>query len=136
MNRIVTIALLAVAAFTTGSCAKAQSAMEVNVPFNFIVNNTSLPAGSYTFGFDSTHPDVLLIRDRTKELKAEDLGQRGSLSPGRPRALIFRGYENRYFLSEVHFNTGSDGIFLPATKAERQARKASRNENLASVAVY
>jgi hypothetical protein len=137
MNRIAAIALLAVAGFTTGSCAKAQGAvMEVNVPFNFTVNDTLLPAGSYTFGFDRMHPDLLLIRDRTTEIRARDLGQRGAIGPGKTHALIFHGYDGVYFLSEIRFDSASNGVFLPATKAERQARKANQNEDLASIAAY
>jgi hypothetical protein len=137
MNRIAAIALLAGAAFTTGSCAKAQSAVvEVNVPFNFTINNTSLPAGTYTFGFDSLNPDLLIIRDRTSEVKAKDLGLRGSIDPGTPRTLIFHHYGSQYFLSEVRFGSASNGIFLPATKSERQVRKVSQNEDLAFVAAH
>jgi len=56
MNRIAAIALFAAAVLTTADSAAAQSrVIEVNVPFNFTVNNTFLPAGSYTFAFDSMH---------------------------------------------------------------------------------
>jgi hypothetical protein len=137
MNRIVAIALLAGVAFTTGSCAKAQSAaIEVNVPFNFTINNTFLPAGTYTFGFDSMYPDLLIVRDRTMEVKAKDLGLRGSIDTRRPRTLIFHHYGSQYFLSEVRFGSASNGIFLPATRSERQARKVSQNEDLAFVSVH
>jgi hypothetical protein len=137
MNRIVAIALLVGAAFTTGSCAKAQSAViEVNVPFNFTINSTFLAAGIYSFGFDSMNPDLLIVRDRAMEVKAKDLGQRGSIDPGTPRTLIFHHFGSQYFLSEVRFGSASNGIFLPATKSERQARKVSQNEELAFVAVH
>ncbi len=137
MNRIVAIALFAGVAFTTGSCAKAQSAViEVNVPFNFTINNTFLSAGTYTFGFDSMIPELLVIRDRTMEVKAKGLGQRGSIDQGTPRTLIFHHYGSQYFLSEVRFGSTSNGIFLPATKSETQARKVRQNEDLAFVAVH
>ena len=136
MNRIFAVALFAGVAFTTGSCAKAQSAViEVNVPFNFTINNTFLSAGTYTFGFDSKIPDLLIIRDRMKSLKARDLGERGSIDPGTPRTLIFHHYGSQYFLSEVRFGSASNGIFLPAAKSEKQARKAAQNVDFASIAV-
>src|SRR5580692_8615947 len=115
MNRITAIALFALATLTTFSSATAQrNVMDVNVPFNFTVNGTFLAAGTYTFGFDSMVPDLLIIRNRTMEVEAKDFGERGSLGPGRPRTLIFHHYGSQYFLSEVRFDSASHGIFLPA----------------------
>jgi hypothetical protein len=131
MNRIAAIALVVGTALITAGNAAAQSGViEVDVPFNFTVNSTSLPAGSYTFGFDSVLPDLLVVRDRAKNLKAQDLGQRGSIGPGKPGTLIFHRYGSRYFLSEVRIDSASNGIFLPATKSELRVRKGFRQENL------
>ena len=135
MNRIAAIALFALATLMTSSSATAQrNIIEVDVPFNFTINNTSLPAGTYTFGFDSMYPDLLIIRDRTTEVKAKDFGLRGLIGPGSPRTLIFHQYGSQYFLSEVRFDSASHGIFLPAAKSESQARKMRQNEELAFVA--
>ncbi|MGA3068598.1 MAG: hypothetical protein ABSD43_00065 [Terracidiphilus sp.] len=136
MNRIAAIALFAGATLMTASSATAQSnAVEVNVPFNFTVNNTFLPAGSYTLGFDPLFPDELIVRDRAKNVKATVFGQRGSLGPWRPGSLIFHQYGGQYFLSAVRVDSGSNGVFLPATKLEEQARKESQKEDLAFIAV-
>ncbi|MGD0801077.1 MAG: hypothetical protein ABR906_07165 [Terracidiphilus sp.] len=135
MNRIAAIALFVGATLTTASSATAQGqVVEVNVPFNFTVNNTFLPAGSYTLGFDLLLPDMLVIRDRAKGVKARSLGQRGSIGSGRPDSLIFHRYGGQYFLSEVRFDSASNGIFLPDTKLEKQARKVSQKMDLASIA--
>ena len=56
--------------------------------------------------------------------------------PGKRDVLIFHKYGGQYFLSEVRFDFASNGIFLPATKLERQARKVSGVEDLASVAAH
>jgi hypothetical protein len=54
MKRIAAIALLATATLMTAGRANAQSdVLKVNVPFNFTVDRTFLPAGNYAFGFDS-----------------------------------------------------------------------------------
>ena len=135
MNRIAAIALFAGATLMTASSATAQrNVIEVNVPFNFTVNNTFLPAGSYTLGFDPLFPDELIVRDRAKNVKATVFGQRGSLGPGRPGSLIFHQYGVQYFLSAVRVDSGSNGVFLPATKLEEQARKGSQKEDLAFIA--
>jgi hypothetical protein len=125
MNRIVAIALFVGATLmTAGSAAAESNALEVNVPFNFTVNNTYLPAGNYTIGLDRMFPDMLVIRDHKRSVKINDFGLRGTTDPGRPYMLIFHGYGGQYFLSEVHFESASNGILLPATKSERQARKS------------
>ncbi len=137
MNRIVAIALFAGATLMTASSATAQSnVVEVNVPFSFAINNTFLPAGSYTFGFDLMRPDLLIVRDRAKNVRARDVGQRGSIGPGKTDTLIFHRYGGQYFLCEVRFDSPSNGIFLPPTKLEKQARKVSGKEDLAFIAAH
>jgi hypothetical protein len=133
MYRIAAIAFFVGATLITAGNASAQiNVVEANVPFNFTVNNTVLPAGNYNFGFDLLHRDLLVIRDRAKNVKAKAFGQHGSIGPGKPQTLIFHHYGSQYFLSEIRFDSGSNGMFLPATKSEKQARKVNRDEGLVS----
>ncbi len=137
MNRIATIVFLVAAAVMTASSATAQhNLIEANVPFNFTVNNTSLPAGSYTFGFDSMYPGLLVIRDRTKSARARVIGRSGSVDRGTNDMLIFHRYYGQYFLGEVRFESASNGILLPATKIERQVGRVNHNPDLALVAAH
>lgn len=137
MNRIAAIALLAGTTLITAGSAAAQSkVVEVNVPFNFTVNNTLLPAGGYTVGFDLQYPDVLVIRDGANNVRAQGLGQHASIGEGKPRTLIFHHYGSQYFLSGVRFDSDSSGFFLPATRSEQQAKKLGRNEDLAFIAAH
>ena len=135
MNRIAAIALVVTATLMTAGSASAQSTvLKVNVPFNFTVSDTFLPAGNYAIGFDSKRPDILVVEDRTNSIRATALVQSGSIGSGRPRTLVLHRYDGRYFLSEVRFGSASNGAFLPASKPEREARKVSRNEEFASIA--
>lgn len=137
MNRIAAIALFVGATLiTAGSAAAQSSVVEANIPFNFTFSDTFLPAGTYTFGFDSMIPDMLIIRDRTRSVKARDYGQCGLIGPGKPHTLIFHRYGSQYFLSEVRFNSASNGVFLPARKLEKQAKKISGKQELASIAAH
>lgn len=125
MNRIAAIALFVGAILMSANSATAQSSVvKVNVPFAFTVNNTFLPAGSYLFGFDSSHPNLLVIRDRKNAVKAWDFGQRGSVFQGQPDALVFHRYGSQYFLSEARLESASGGIELSAAKSEKRARKS------------
>ena len=49
--------------------------------------------------------------------------------------LIFHRSGGEVFLSEVHFNSAWNGVFLPETKLEREAR-VGRNEELAFLAAH
>lgn len=135
MKRIAAIALFVAATVMTAGSAQAQgNFMQVNVPFNFTVNDVFLPAGTYSFGFDSMVPELLIIRDRMQSVKATDLGQSGLTGPGKPRTLIFHRYGDQYFLSEARFDSESNAVLFSPTKLEKRARKVSRNEELASIA--
>jgi len=135
MNRIAAIALLALATSMTAGSASAQSAvLKVDVPFNFSVSDTFLPAGSYGLGFDPAHPNVLLIEDRTKSVKARAYVERGLIGRGTLHTLTFHRYGGQYFLSEIHLDSALEGVSLPETKLERQAGRTGRTEEVASVA--
>jgi hypothetical protein len=135
MNRIAAITLFSIATLMTAGNASAQSAvLKVDVPFSFTVNGEALPAGNYSFGFDSMVPDLLIVRDGANSVKARSLGERGSIGAGEPRTLIFHRYGGQYFLSVIHFGSASNGAFLPETKLEREAGRVSREEDLAFVA--
>ncbi len=135
MKHIAAIALFATATLMTAGSASAQSAMlKVNVPFDFTVNSTVLPAGNYTLGFDSTFPNRLIIQGRIRSIKAGAFVQRGFIGQGKEDSLIFHRYGSKYFLSEVGFDSASDGVSLPVTKLERQAGEGSREEDLAFLA--
>ena len=135
MNRIAAIALLALATSMTPGNASAQSAvLKVDVPFNFTVNSTILPAGNYTFVFDSMLPNTLDVEDRSKSVKARAYVERGLIGRGTLHTLTFHRYGGQYFLSEIHLDSALEGVSLPETKLERQAGRTGRTEEVASVA--
>jgi hypothetical protein len=135
MKRIVAIALFVAASLLTTRTAMAQShAVEVNVPFNFTVNNTSLPAGKYTIASELTEPAMLVIRDNTRQIMAVDLGLYDPSGLGGKSQLVFHHYGNLYFLSEIRFAPAYKAVYLPPTKMEKFARKHNRLERPASIA--
>jgi hypothetical protein len=126
--------LFATATWMMAGTANAQSpVLKVSVPFNFTVNSTFLPAGNYEVGFDSMHPNVLVIQDRAKNVRATAYVQRGSIDSGKEHTLIFHRYGDQYFLNEAGFDSASDGVSLPVTKLEKRA-SMNRHEELASIA--
>ena len=134
MNRTIAIALLATATLMTAGSGNAQSAvLKVNVPFNFTVNSTFLPAGNYTLQLRYPAPNTIIIQDRAKKREGRAYILRGSIGAGREDSLIFHRFGGEYFLSEVGFDSALDGLFLPETKLESRAR-AGRKEELAFLA--
>lgn len=130
MKRIAAIVLFIGATLMSASSAMAQaSIVKADIPFNFKVNNTFLPAGSYIFSFGTAHPGWLVVQDQKNTVKVLEIGQPGALSQGNPRELIFHCYHGQYFLSQVHFNSASDGVFLPPAKSETKARRGNGTRN-------
>jgi len=102
-SMVVAGALLLVAGAAT-SAAAATNVLEVKVPFPFVVNGQTLPAGQYMVERDDSVPSVLLIRGEKGNRTAKFVsGQAaGGQDPaGSAPALLFKRDENRYRLSGV-----------------------------------
>jgi hypothetical protein len=135
MNRIATLALFAAAALVSAGSAMAQDhGVAVNVPFDFTINNTSLPAGNYTVGTDVDHPHMLVLRDQKNTVKALGVGMYDVEQPGKSGSLVFHQYGEQYFLSEIRFGHDSKAIYFPATREEKRARRLSRKETVTAPA--
>lgn len=102
-SMVVAGALLLVAGATTNAAA-ATNVLEVKVPFPFVVNGKTLPAGQYMVERDDTVPSVLLIRGEkgnhtVKFVAGQAAG--GQDPAGSAPALLFKRDENQYRLSGV-----------------------------------
>jgi len=95
-------AFLLVAGATTN--AAASSVLEVKVPFPFVVNGESFPAGKYMVEKDDTVSSILLIRgEKGNHIAKFVAGQPadGQDPAGSAPALLFKRDENHYRLSGV-----------------------------------
>ena len=129
MKRIVAIALFLAASFLTTRTAMAQSyVVEVNVPFSFNVNSTTLPAGHYIIATDLDQPAVLTFRDRANGIVAMNLAISDPSGSGKAGTLLFNHYGDQYFLSQIRFRSSSQGVVFPVSKLERRAKKQSQME--------
>ncbi len=125
LNVVVTlsvIATLSIAVF-----AALNNKLEANIPFDFMVNGKTLPAGHYTVEPGSAQ-NALTIRSWETKQAAAAITQRLEVGAGSKPQLIFRRYGNQYFLAQVIGD--ASGSELPKSKAEREAAKAGR-DNLA-----
>ena len=99
-----------------------EGSIEADVPFAFIVKETSLPAGKYTFiRLDQTNPLVLEIRSATghKVVMFEAENAQIAQIPRHPE-LVFNKVGEQYFLSQIWADDTDIGYQLPKTKAEER----------------
>ena len=122
---IAAIALFVASIFITAG-VWAQS-VEATIPFDFIVNDTTVPAGTYTISSASQDHNVLRIasnqiasNQKDIDLLISALPDRGSA--GKASVLVFHKYGNQYFLSQIRNETASMYLRVPVWGAEKRAR--------------
>ena len=127
--------------------ARAQmpgTSMRANIPFDFMVRGTMLPAGNYEIRRISDEPAGLLIRninDKHDHAMFETEPVESSQAPNNSE-VVFHRYGDTYFLSEVLTAGEQTGRELPPTREERQLRRemASNSNNAepqtVTVAIY
>jgi hypothetical protein len=86
------------------ACASAQSLkVSANVPFNFVVDKATLPAGAYSIdAISSSGSKTLLIQNRDARIQMVTLPNSAeSLHPSSSTCLVFHRYGDRYFLAQI-----------------------------------
>ncbi len=102
--------------FGTALLAGAQDALRVDVPFDFHVRGTTLPAGTYSVTpLSSRIPGVYVIRGLHGENPIAV--PVGFASEKAGASLSFRRYGDSYFLSAL--TTASGKYSVPVSKDER-----------------
>jgi hypothetical protein len=99
------------AVLLTAGAASAADVLEAKVPFPFVVNGHSFPAGQYTIERASSSSSVFLIRGENGHASAAFVATRpaGNHAPASDMpALQFKKSENQYKLSAV-WESSTDG---------------------------
>lgn len=85
-----------------GSAFAQSEEVRANIPFNFVVNKTTLPAGNYSitrFGMTSDAMVIRCVDAKTSQLVSTM--SRGSSKINDRTKLVFHRYGDRYFLSQI-----------------------------------
>jgi len=129
MNRIVKkIALFVAATFITAG-VWAQDRVKANIPFDFSVDNRTLPAGTYTISSEpGSH--LVYIAERNSEANMWS-----TVLPDEPKksgrdVLVFHRYGDRYFLSEIRCAECAMNSHLLTSKSEKRARTQTQEAAL------
>jgi hypothetical protein len=131
MNRISTIALLAIASLATCAGAFGQDrALKANIPFDFTVGNTWMPAGEYIIS-SPFGGQVLELRNPHKSAFVTVIGSMSYDESNSGSKLVFDTYGDSYFLRHVLCPTvASLNLDVPQGKAEKRARARSLEAKL------
>jgi hypothetical protein len=123
MNRISAISLLTIASLASCSRAIAQQpAMKANIPFNFTIGNTWMPAGEYTI--TSPVREVIQLRSADHSRIASLVSTQSNEESKSGSELVFERYGNQYFLHRVLCPTVSElNLDVPEGKVEKIVRK-------------
>ena len=124
-NQVLSLFVALVLALTIGaSKAKAQiiGDLEVNVPFQFHVGNTKLPAGKYVIHMlDDSDLKVMEISSADGSTSALfEVQQAEANSTPAKSELIFNKYGNRYFLAELFEEGSSSGSEVLKSRYEKR----------------
>jgi len=123
---LVMAGMMALTAMASTRVAQAQEMMVVNIPFDFVAGNMTLPAGEYSINVAAPERTLLLI-DR-KDPSASAFMNTNPVTKTEIQTeskMIFNRYGDRYFLSEVWTAGSSRG---------RQLLKSSREKEMAQIA--
>jgi hypothetical protein len=114
--------------------AKADEPMLVNIPFAFVAGNTTLPAGEYRVQKLDGNSAVLLIRCSDASTAAMVLSNTTQAKEIQTQSkLVFKRYDNRYFLSQVWAEGSIRGRELLKSRAEKEAAQSARLETTGEV---
>ena len=124
-------------ALLAASCLSAQTGhtIIVNVPFDFVVMNKHMVAGTYDVTTDILTTTVV-IRGEDNGSAALALTRSAQAGKAQEQAkLVFKRYGDRYFLAEV-WHAGTDqGRVLGTSKIEQElARNTGKREIIALLA--
>jgi hypothetical protein len=127
------LTLIAVLSLALAGSAFAQSSREVraNVPFDFVVNHTTLPAGSYSITTMGGGNQILVVRglDAPAVRLANANSIEASTAATRTK-LVFHLYEGRYFLSQIWTEGESRGRMLPKSSLESEVALDSTSHDV------
>ena len=115
LKRLIMLSVLSLLA-TVSVHAQAGKQFTVTIPFDFSVAGKAMTAGQYLVGRATA--EGLVIRRTDGNGSAFVMTRVVKDQPGETR-LVFRRYEDQYFLGEVWISGASVGRELPLSRRER-----------------
>ena len=131
INLIPKIVLLtAIVLLATVATTQAQSLggnrLRANIPFDFNLNDTKLPAGEYSVGRAINRSDDLLVSVNDRDGRSKAIRLSNAVVRSRPNGkglLVFHRYGDQYFLFQVWPAGATTGREFLKSKSEREIQK-------------
>jgi hypothetical protein len=137
-----TLLILCLLAGVGGMTAKAQIGggvtVEADIPYSFVVRDTTLPAGKYTIKvLDDTDLHVLEIRTASGHTPVlfETESAQADRTP-RQTELVFDKLGDQYFLSQIWLSGSNTGAQVEKSKMEQRLEANGMNSERHSVAAH
>lgn len=121
---------VALALLVTTAASAQTIQLKAEIPFGFIVNGATLPAGEYLVRSENEGGTVLLFSDLNGH-HHNLMSTNSCRSPkvAKKTKLVFHRYGDRYFLSQIWIAGRDSGRELPPSRREREvARDFSMQE--------
>ena len=106
------------------------------VPFQFMVGNSALPAGTYIVKQAYADSIMLAIENESAKVHIGFLVSEEKARTGQGTSLIFHRYGDRYFLSGIRLNRGIiERLSESKAEVELRARNATEEEKVSIAAL-
>jgi hypothetical protein len=130
----VTATLFVLSLVVAAQVAKADDTLLANIPFAFVAGNVTMPAGEYRVQKLDGNSAVLLIHCSDASRSVMVLSNAAEAKEIQTQSkLVFKRYENRYFLSQVWKAGSSRGRQLFKSQAEKEIAQSARLEKTGEV---
>ena len=124
MKTKLTLFAAALALLMTTAASAQTIALKVNVPFSFIINRATLPAGEYSVDSVDDQGKTLAIRSMSSNTSNLVLSYScQTLKPVGRTKLVFHRYGDRYFLNQIWVEGMNAGHEIPANPREKEVAK-------------
>ena len=122
--------LIGVFAMLLATGANAQTLqVKANVPFDFVVEKATMPAGDYSIEALSSSSKALTIRNRDAGIQKLTLSNSASsVDFSQETRLVFHRYGDVYFLSQIWVQGANEGRELRMTRREIELAKNATPE--------
>lgn len=104
-----------------GSAFAQSGEVRANIPFDFVVNKTTMPAGNYSITKAGMTSNAIAIRCfDAKAVQLAATASRGSSKISDRTKLVFHRYGDRYFLSQIWVEGSAHMRELPKSNLESE----------------
>ena len=120
-NQAATLLILTLLAVPGFVSAQSRQVIKAQVPFDFVVNGTNLPAGECSIEAQGNGLTYLVVNSGKQHVIVLPNATESSAVSAKAK-LVFHQYGRTYFLSSISRQGDNRGYALPAGRAEKELR--------------